>query len=134
MTLPEGGGSNGVLAWILGGIGIGGALWAAGAKIFSFVTRTELVRQTAAQDAKFLKAQEDMEKRVEKALEQHRLERIRIAEEQKGDVQSMHGENREVNAAIFKQLGEQDRAIARIEGRIDGALRGRQQVLGPIDG
>lgn len=129
--------STSVWTWIAGIAGITvvvGFLYAVGQKIFNYVTRTELAQivtahgeQLKAQDRKFLEAQSRMKSEFEDALDQHRNERREIAQEQNSKIDKMHGENREVNTAIFQQLREQDKAIARIEG----ALSGRHPTLGP---
>jgi hypothetical protein len=50
--------AGGVLAWILGIISVGGALYATGRRIFNTVTRSELKEIIESQDRKFLEALE----------------------------------------------------------------------------
>ena len=99
------GDSNGWPAWIVCGAAVGTALWHIGAKVFSYVTRTELAAITDAQNKQFVAAMA----------------------EQRAEILRLHGENGKVNSAIFDRLGSQDKAIARIEG----ALSGRYKTLDP---
>lgn len=107
MAAPDGA-SNGILGWILGGIGIGGALWAVGAKLFSFVTRAELARVLEKQDTKFKEA---MAAQIE--------DRRRIVAEQHDDMETRHQENRGNFQRLADRLGLVERGQAKIEGSIE---------------
>lgn len=103
--MSQPGDSSGWLPWILGGAGLAtfaAIVWKALKQIFSYVTREELAEIIAAQDVKFTEA-----------MQQQRAEILRL-----------HGQNGAVNTAIFERLREQDKGLARIEGRIEGALSG----------
>lgn len=134
--MSQPGDSGDWLKWILGGIGIGGALWAIGAKVFNFVTRSDLAKiveasaeQSKAQDRKFLEAQSRMQAEFENALERNRIERREIAQDQNAKIDKMHGENREVNEAIFERLLEVEKGQARIEGQLERS--GRYPTIDP---
>jgi hypothetical protein len=118
MSMSQPGDSNGIAGWIIAGVALLGILWAVAVRIFSYVTRSEVAGRMATQDRKFLQAQDAMKAEFKESLEQQRLESARIAGEQKAELAKMHGENQRVNEAIFRQLREQDKAIARIEGAL----------------
>jgi hypothetical protein len=117
--------SNGIAGWIVAGVALLGVAWASAVRILSYVTRSEMARRFEAQDQKFLEVVAAMKTEFERSLEQHRLERLRIADEQK----AMHVENQAIDKEIFGQLREQDKAIARIEGSLS-----RMPHSGPSEG
>jgi hypothetical protein len=117
--------------WVGRVVGIGticAGVYAIGAKIFSYVTRTELAEIIAAQNVQFLAAQASMKADVDAKFEQHRSERVRIANEQHAETIRLHEENRETSDQIFSRTAKIEQAQARIEGVLSIALQNPQQT------
>ncbi len=110
--------SGGLLAWILGGIAIFGALWAAGKRIFSTVTRDELGGIVEAQNKKFLETLETQRTDFKSALDQMRADRLRLAEEQRAEQLRLHAENRDTSREMFGRISDLEKGQSRIEGTL----------------
>lgn len=111
-------------------VGIGticAGAYAVAARIFSYVTRTELASLIAKQDEKFLAAQAAMKADVDSKFEQHREERQQIANDARSETIRLHEENRETYGQLFTRTAAIEQGQARIEGRIEGVLNGLQK-------
>lgn len=116
MEPPEN--SNGILAWILGSTALGGTLWAVGAKVFSFVTRTELEKHLKAQREDFLSGLAVQKKEFEDAMKEQAEEKRRVNGEQHSETLRLHRENRETFNQIFKEISEVKTGQADLRARI----------------
>lgn len=99
------------LAWIMGTISVGGALYVTGKRIFSTVTRSELTEIIKAQDEKFLAALNRQRDDFQHAAEASERERLRL-----------HGENRDTAKETFNRLSGVERGLSRIEGQLSNCL------------
>ena len=122
MSHPPDGSSWDWIARASGIAGLAAAAYAIGVKVFSFVTRQELTKITAAQNRQFLEAQNRMQAEVDRQFREHREERIRIADEQRAETLRLHGDNKETFEEVFARTSRIEQGQARIEGRIEGLL------------
>lgn len=106
--------AGGVLAWIMGTITVGGALYGIGRRIFNTVTRSELKEIIESQDEKFLEALNRQREDFERAQKEGREEVFRL-----------HGENRAAASNTFDRLSEVEQGVARIEGQLSQRFQQR---------
>lgn len=95
-----------------------GVLWAVIKSYFELVSRSELKELIAEQDKKFLAALEQQRKDFEQGQKNQRDEQVRL-----------HGENVATARETFSRVSELEKGVARIEGRIDGALSGKYPAI-----
>lgn len=121
--MQDPGNSGGILAWLLGGLAVGGALYRVGQRVFSTVTRKELEKIVEAQDEKFLDALQQQRTDLTAALDNFRQERRQASEEQRTETLRLHMENRDTSSQIFTRVSDVEKGLSRIEGSLSGRFQ-----------